>query len=124
VGGGVRRRIDAEEEVARLHLGAFGVIDGLQDTGDARAHFDLADAFHLRRGDGLLGEVGGSHGDDGDGQRTRGRRGALLAATDQGQEHGAEEKLLDRKGFTYRHVCKSQEPDHGSQDQSRSGSDP
>ena len=82
VGGGIRRRIDAEEEFARLHLGAFGVIDGLENAGHARPDFHLAHAFHLRRGDGLLGEVGRSDGHDGHGERAGGRRGALLAATD------------------------------------------
>ena len=111
VGGGIRRRIDPEKEIARLHLGAFGVIDGLEDAGHARPDFHLAHAFHLRRGDGLLGEVGRSDGHDGDGERAGGRRGALLAATDQGQQGGSEQKALDRKGFTYRHVCKSRHPD-------------
>jgi TetR/AcrR family transcriptional regulator, acrAB operon repressor len=111
VGGDIRRGIDAEKEVAGLHLGAFGVIDGLQDARDARADFHLADAFHLRRGDGLLGEVGRSDGDDGHGQRAGDRRGALLAATDEGQQGGSEQKPLDSKGFTYRHVCKSKHPD-------------
>ena len=85
VGGGIRRRIDAEEEIAGLHLGAFGVIDGLEDAGHAGPDFHFAHAFDLGRGDGLLGEVGRSDGDDGDGERAGGRRGALLAATDQGQ---------------------------------------
>ena len=110
VGGGIRSGIDAEKEVAGLHLGAFGVVDGLQDARDARADFHLADAFHLRRGDGLLGEVGGGHRHDGHRQRTGGRRSAVLTTADEGQDGRAEQKPLDSMGFTYRHVCKSRHP--------------
>ena len=83
VGGGIGSGIDAEKEVAGLHFGAFGVIDGLQDARDARADFHLADAFDLRRRHGLLGEVGRSDGDDGHGQRAGGRRSAFLTTADE-----------------------------------------
>jgi TetR/AcrR family acrAB operon transcriptional repressor len=59
----------------------------------------------------LLGQIGRSDGDDGDGERAGDRRSALLTATDQGQQGGSEQKALDRKEFTYRHVCKSRHPD-------------
>ena len=61
MGGDIGRRIDAEQKVACLHLGPFGVIDRLQDSRHASADFHLADAFGLRRGDRRLRDV--SRGD-------------------------------------------------------------
>jgi TetR/AcrR family transcriptional regulator, acrAB operon repressor len=105
--GDVRGRVDAEQEVARLHLGALGVIDRLQDTRHAGADFHLAHAFRLRRGNRRLGNVGQSDREYRHRQR-RGRRHSLVRATANDTQHdGHKEKSLDRAKFTYRHVCKS-----------------
>jgi len=107
MGGDIGRGIDAEQEIAGLHLGAFGVIDRLQDTRHARTDFHLAQALGLRRRNRRLRNVG--QGDRKDRHRQwPGRRHDLLRATaDDTQQDGHKDKSLDRARFTYRHVCKS-----------------
>ena len=107
MGGDIGRGIDAEQEIAGLHLGAFGVIDRLQDTRHAGADFHLAHAFGLRRRNRRLGDVRQSHRQDRHRQWPGRRHGRLLATTEQAEHQDRTEKTLDRARFTYRHVCKS-----------------
>ena len=107
MGGDISRRIDPEKKVAGLHLGAFGVIDRLQDARHARADFHLAHAFGLCRRNRCLREVSRSHRKDRHREWPRRRQGQLLATTEQAEHQDRTENTLDRARFTYRHVCKS-----------------
>jgi TetR/AcrR family transcriptional regulator, acrAB operon repressor len=107
MGGDISRRIDAEKEIAGLHLSTFGVIDRLQDTRYARADFHLAHTFGLCRRNRRLGDVRQSHRKDRHRQWPGRRQGRLRATAEQAKHKDRTEKTLDRARFTYRHVCKS-----------------